>query len=529
LAAPRHDHPAVGAALYDSISRRIEAMTLQPLVQMTSISKSFGGTLALENVDFQLLPGSVHALMGENGAGKSTLMKILAGVLQPDSGMIRKNGQIVSFASPREALDAGVSTVFQEHSVLANLSIAENMYLGKEPLTKFGGVDTALMERNARDTLRGLGLTLDPATLVGNLTIAERQFVEIARGISARADIVILDEPTAALNAADVDVLNAQILALKKEQKAVVYISHRMEEIFKICDTITVLKDGRNVDTVPVSAVAPRQLISMMVGRELTELFPPKPERGDGEVVLSIDGLRLTPDALPCSIFLRRGEIIALAGLEGQGQRELVRSLVGQYAPHDGRIRVRGRELALPFSAEDGIRMSQALGMSFVPEDRKLEGLFLDLSLAHNLTIGLHSQRFELKPAGHYSDVIANSILSLSIKAARPSTPVATLSGGNQQKVLLGRYLALGADILLIEEPTRGVDVGAKVDIYKLLRSYTNAGGAIIVLSRETLELIGLCDRLYVIHDKHVVAEMPAEQATEHAILEAALHVERNG
>jgi ribose transport system ATP-binding protein len=267
----------------------------------------------------------------------------------------------------------------------------------------------------------------------------------------------------------------------------------------------------------------------MMVGRELTELFPPKPERGDGEVVLSIDGLRLTPDALPCSIFLRRGEIIALAGLEGQGQRELVRSLVGQYAPHDGRVRVRGRELALPFSAEDGIRMSQALGMSFVPEDRKLEGLFLDLSLAHNLTIGLHSQRFELKPAGHYRDVIANSILSLSIKAARPSTPVATLSGGNQQKVLLGRYLALGADILLIEEPTRGVDVGAKVDIYKLLRSYTNAGGAIIVLSRETLELIGLCDRLYVIHDKHVVAEMPAEQATEHAILEAALHVERNG
>ncbi|MFQ3457989.1 sugar ABC transporter ATP-binding protein [Bradyrhizobium sp. UFLA01-814] len=497
---------------------------MQPLVQMASISKTFGGIAALENVDFQLMPGSVHALMGENGAGKSTLMKILAGVVQPDSGVVRKNGEVVRFSSPREALDAGVSTVFQEHSLLSNLSIAENMYLGKEPLTRLGRVDKLLMEQNARDTLRGLGLELDPATLVGNLSIAERQFVEIARGISARADIVILDEPTAALNAADVDVLNAQILALRKAQKAVVYISHRMEEIFKVCDTITVLKDGRNVDTVAVSAITPKELIAMMVGRELAELFPPRSAQRNSEIVLSIDGLRLTPGAPLCSIVLHRGEIVALAGLEGQGQRELVRSLVGQYAAHEGRVRVRGTELALPLSEDDGIRVLQAFGVSFVPEDRKLEGLFLDLSLAHNLTIGLHSRHFELKPASAHRDVIANSIKSLSIKAAKLTTPVGTLSGGNQQKVLLGRYLALGADILLIEEPTRGVDVGAKAEIYKLLRHYANEGGAVIVLSRETLELIGLCDRLYVIHDRHVVAEMPAEEATEHAILEAALH-----
>ncbi|MGY3355322.1 ribose transport system ATP-binding protein [Bradyrhizobium sp. GM0.4] len=499
-------------------------MTVQPLVQMTSISKSFGGIGALRNVDFQLLPGSVHALMGENGAGKSTLMKILAGVVQGDSGLIRKSDQIVRFQSPREALDAGISTVFQEHSLLSNLSIAENMYLGKEPLTRLRNVDTTLMERNARDTLCGLGLKFDPAMLVGNLSIAERQFVEIARGISARADVVILDEPTAALNAADVELLNAHILALKKQQKAVVYISHRMEEIFKICDTITVLKDGQNVDTVPVSAITPKQLIAMMVGRELTELFPPKPERAEGEVVLSVEGLRLTPDAMPCSIFLRRGEIIALAGLEGQGQREIVRSIVGQYAAYEGKVRVKGNELPLPLAKDVGIRLLQALGVSFVPEDRKLEGLFLDLSLAHNLTIGLHSQSFELAPAGSHREVIANSIKNLSIRAAKPSTPVGNLSGGNQQKVLLGRCLTVGADILLIEEPTRGVDVGAKAEIYKLLRKYVNAGGAVIVLSRETLELIGLCDRLYVIHDMHVVAEMPAAAATEHAILEAALY-----
>ncbi|MBR0830432.1 sugar ABC transporter ATP-binding protein [Bradyrhizobium manausense] len=497
---------------------------MEPLVQMTSISKSFGGIAALESVDFQLLPGTVHALMGENGAGKSTLMKILAGVVQPDDGMIRKAGRTVHFASPREALDAGISTVFQEHSLLANLSIAENMYLGKEPLTVLGSVDVARMERNARDTLRGLGLNLDPATLVGNLSIAERQFVEIARGISANADVIILDEPSAALNAADVEILNAQIRALKQQDKSVVYISHRMEEIFKICDTISVLKDGRNVDTVPVTAITPKGLIAMMVGRELAELFPPKPARTEGDVVLSIEGLRLTPESAACSILLRRGEIVALAGLEGQGQRELVRSLVGRYAAHEGRVRIGSRELALPLPEDHGIRMLQALGVSFVPEDRKLEGLFLDLSLAHNLTIGLHSQHFELAPAGSHRHVIANSIKSLSIKAATPYTPVGTLSGGNQQKVLLGRYLALGADILLIEEPTRGVDVGAKAEIYKLLRAYANAGGSVVVLSRETLELIGLCDRLYVIHDKHVVAEMPAEQATEHAILEAALH-----
>jgi ribose transport system ATP-binding protein len=451
-------------------------------------------------------------------------MKILAGVVKPDSGAIEKNGREIRFTSPREALDGGVSTVFQEHSLLANLTIAENMYLGKEPMTRLGRVDTARMNQGAGAALRDLGLDLDPTTLVANLSIAERQFVEIARGISARADVVILDEPTAALNAADVERLNAQILSLKQQRKAVVYISHRMEEIFRICDTITVLKDGSNVDSLPVTSVTPKRLIAMMVGRELSELFPAKSTTVNDEVVLAVDGLRLTADARPCSIKLQRGEIIGLAGLEGQGQRELVRSIIGQYAAHEGNIRVGERDLALPIHKDVGVRALQELGVSFVPEDRKLEGLFLDLSLAHNLTIGLHSRHFDLAPASPHREVIAHSINSLSIKAARPSISVGSLSGGNQQKVLLGRYLALGADILIIEEPTRGVDVGAKAEIYKLLRNYANAGGAAIVLSRETLELIGLCDRLYVIHDKHVVAEMPAAEATEQAILEAALH-----
>lgn len=499
-------------------------MTAAPLVSMTAISKSYGSIAALQDVSFELRPGTVHALMGENGAGKSTLMKILAGVVQPTSGEIRTNGSVVQFTSPREALDAGISTVFQELSLLPNLSIAENLFLGREPLKRLGGVDKAAMERRARATLRQLNLDLDPRRLVGSLTIAERQFVEIGRGITADADIVILDEPTAALNAADVEILNRHILALKACGKGIVYISHRMEEIFRVCDTVSVLKDGRNVSTVPLASVTSKQLIAMMVGRELSELFPPRADRQDPQVVISLNGVRLNETSEPVDLKLHRGEIVALAGLEGQGQRELIRSIIGQHHPHSGSVAVKGQTIALPVSKNAGVRQLQSLGVGFVPEDRKDEGLFLDLSVAHNVAIGLHGRRAASGMAKSYRDKVAETIRSMAIKVASPESAVRSLSGGNQQKVLFGRYLALGSDILLVEEPTRGVDVGAKAEMYCLIRDFTNRGGAALVLSRETLELIGLCDRIYVVHDRTVVGEMPAAGATEHAILEAALH-----
>jgi ribose transport system ATP-binding protein len=493
------------------------------LIEMSDISKAFGGSVAVDRVSLELLPGTVHALMGENGAGKSTLMKILAGVYQPDSGEIYKNGHKVAFANPREALAFGLSTVFQELSLLTNLTIAENMFLGREPVTRLGSVDYARMNAETRKALAELGLDLDPETLVSELSIAERQFVEIAHGIKADAAIFILDEPTAALNAADVEILNRHIRRLRDEGKAIVYISHRMNEIFQICDTVTVLKDGKLVGTKPVSELTPSALIAMMVGRELQDLFP---DRGSptGEVVLDVKHFKIEASSAPFSISLAKGEIVALAGLEGQGQQKLMRSIVGQFRAFGGTVTIKGKPLPLPVPQGGGIRRLQAAGVGFVPEDRKEDGLFLGLPIAHNVAIGLHARQGELSIARNFRKTVAATMTELNIKAASAAAAVNSLSGGNQQKVLLGRYLAADVDILLIEEPTRGVDIGAKSEIYKLLRDFANAGGAVLVLSRETVELIGLCDRIYVVHNNTVVSELPAEKATEHDILNAALN-----
>ena len=492
------------------------------LVTMQGISKSYGNSRALENVSLELKRGSVHALMGENGAGKSSLMKILAGVVHPDAGTITKNGVPLVVRNPRQALESGISTVFQELSVLPNLTIAENIFLGKEPITKIRAIDRGRMEADAAAILRSLDLALDPRTLISELSIADRQFVEIARGISANADIVILDEPTAALNAADVEKLNRHIERLKSQGKAIVYISHRMEEVFQVCDTVTVLKDGRNVDTLPMADVTPKSLVAMMVGRQIEDLYPARAAAA-GDTVLAIDGLRLTQDSKPISLTLRRGEILGLAGLEGQGQREILRSVIGEFAPFEGRIGVKGILFNLPLSRAAGVRRMQALGVGYVPEDRKDEGLLLSLPIKRNITIGLHAGLNMLSFAPGYQKIVEATMGKLNVKAATSSALVSSLSGGNQQKVLLGRYMAKEADILLIEEPTRGVDIGAKVEIYKLLREFANGGGAAIVLSRETIELIGLCDRIIVIHAGTAATEMAAEDATEHKILDAAL------
>lgn len=496
------------------------------LVDMSRISKAFGGTVALRDVSFAVQRGTVHALMGENGAGKSTLMKILAGVHQPDEGEIRREGVKVVFPTPKDALDLGISTVFQELSLLANMTIAENMFLGREPTGFFGKVDHQRMNEEARKSLADLGLVLDPATLVSELTIAERQFVEIAHGISADAQVFILDEPTAALNAADVEMLNKSIRRLKAGGKAVIYISHRMDEIFGICDTVTVLKDGRFVATRALSEMTPSSLIAMMVGRELEDLFPDRSARS-GPVALEVRDFVIASGSKPFSMSLRQGEIVALAGLEGQGQQRFLRALVGQFAPASGSVTVKGKDIGLPISKSNGIRQMQAVGIGFIPEDRKEDGLFLNLPISHNIVSCLHASQSELALARGYRDRIRSIMESMGVKATSPAAPVGSLSGGNQQKVLLGRYLAADMDILLIEEPTRGVDVGAKSEIYRLLRDFADKGGAALILSRETIELIGLCDRIYVVHDNTIVQEIAGGEATEHGILDAALSTSR--
>lgn len=494
-----------------------------PAVTMTDVTKSFGRTVAVNGVSFEVQPGRVHALMGENGAGKSTLMKMLAGVYRPDAGEITIAGRPVSFANPREALANGISTVFQELSLLPNLSIAENMFLGKEPLGFLGAPDRAEMARRTGEALSELGLTLDPHTLVSELGIAERQFVEIAHGIKADAQVFILDEPTAALNAADVTVLNVQINKLKAAGKAIIYISHRMDEIFTICDDVTIMKDGQHVVTQSLCELTPDRLVALMVGRELSDLFPDR-SKELGPVRLSCRELCLTRQSVPVSFELRAGEILGLAGLEGQGQSEIVRALIGQRDADAGNIVIDGEAVRLPLTPQSGVRLMQKMRVGFVPEDRKEEGLLLGASIRENIAIGLQAVRPAFKPLKPVRDIVKRLFKELKIKAANTSMPVGELSGGNQQKVLLGRYLASRMDVLMIEEPTRGVDIGAKAEIYRLLRSLAAQGKAILVLSRETVELIGLCDRLLVIHDRKIVGEMAGEQATEYAILNSALN-----
>lgn len=497
---------------------------MQPLVSLSHVTKRFGPTLAVDDVSFDIAPGRVHALMGENGAGKSTLMKILAGVHRPDEGEIRINGILVAFSNPRRALEAGVSTVFQELSLLPNLTIAENMFLAKEITGQFGLLNRAEMDRMTRDALAELGMTIDPGTLVSELTIAERQFVEIAHGIKADAQLFILDEPTAALNAADVEILNTQIKKLTGAGKAVIYISHRMDEIFGICDDATVMKDGKHVATTSLSELSPDSLIALMVGRELSDLFPPR--SGEfGAVRLACEGLELSPEADPIEFELRAGEILGLAGLEGQGQQEIARSFVGQHSSAVGRIVIGEQAFDLPLPSGDGVRMMQRLRIGFVPEDRKEEGLMLGMSISENIGMSLHAAKPGYRLVSQLRQLVARTMQDLNVKAQSAATPVGALSGGNQQKVLLGRYLAADMDILIIEEPTRGVDIGAKSEIYKILRQLADEGKALLLLSRETIEHIGLCDRLLVVHDRKIARELTGEEATEHAILDAALNI----
>ena len=494
----------------------------EPLLRMAQISKTYESIVALDDVSLEVAAGSVHGLVGENGAGKSTLMKVLAGLVQADTGTISLRDQELTFHSPADALGAGISTVTQELSLLANLTVAENMFLAKEPLRFPGLVDQSAMATETKKRLVDFDIQLDPHTFVSNLSIADKQLIEIAHALSADAAVYVLDEPTAALNSNDVEVLKRRVKELAAEGRAVIYISHRLDEIFELCDTVTVLKDGKNVATHKTHELTASDLIALMVGRELGDLFPPMADEL-GDVALEVDDLQLMPDADPISIQLRRGEIVALAGLEGQGQRDILRSLIGQYQPVAGALRLNGSSHSLPLSASTGVRRLQGMGVAFLPEDRKDEGLFLELSADFNASLGLHARKPEWAPAHGHKETVANALDALRVRASALSTAVSTLSGGNQQKVLLARHLVAEPSVLLIEEPTRGVDVGAKAEIYQLLRDFADRGGAVLVLSRETIELIGLCDRLYVVQGGSVVAEFAGGAVTEHDILDAAM------
>ena len=494
------------------------------LIAVRRIGKRFGSTVALQDVDLVGKAGSIHAITGENGAGKSTLMKLLAGVHQPDEGEILMNGRAMSLRDPAAARAAGISTVFQELTVLPNLTVAENLLLGRER-SRAGLLDRSGMLTEARAVLTRIGISLDPLRAGGSLTVGEQQLVEIAKGVSTDAQVFIFDEPTAPLNRAEVDKLETLLRSLKTQGKLVFYISHRLDEIFRLCDTVTVLKDGRLVTTEPIEALSHDRLIALMVGRPLLALFPPRAEAADvGLAALEVRALTIAPGATPVAFALRRGEIVGLGGLEGQGQREIVRALAGVIRPAGSDVVRRDRQgQEQRYDPREGALRAVGRGIGLVPEDRKQEGLYLDLPISDNIGLGLLRGLGLIRGAPRSREVVIGLAERMQLRSRGLDQNVGDLSGGNQQKVMIGRWLCEGVDTLLVEQPTRGVDVGAKAEIYGLLRDFAKQGGAVLALSSDLLELIGLCDRILMVSGGQIAGDVPAANATEEQLLALAL------
>ncbi|MCA1561066.1 MAG: sugar ABC transporter ATP-binding protein [Acidobacteria bacterium] len=485
---------------------------------MRGIRKAFPGVVALDEACFDLRRGEVHALLGENGAGKSTLMKILSGACRRDAGEILIDGRSAPLDSPREAQALGISTIYQEFNLVPQLSAAENIYLGREPALRAGVIDRRTLVGRARTILESLGTTVDPDVPVQYLGVAEQQMVEIAKALSLHARILIMDEPTSALTASEIEQLFAAIRRFTADGGAVIYISHRLEELARVGHRATVLRDGRFVGTRTLPAPVP-ELVRMMANRDISEHYP-RPTRTRGAEILRVDGVKRGARLQGVSFTLHRGEVLGVAGLLGAGRTELARVIAGADRPEAGRITLNGRQVRAG-SPREAIRA----GIGLVPEDRKRQGLVLPQSVASNLALPQLARlgRAGVVSRGRERALAARWTQELRIKTPTIDTRVLTLSGGNQQKVVLGKWLALGADVLIVDEPTRGIDVGAKMEIYTLLDKLAAAGAGILMISSDLPEVMGMSDRILVMHRGRVHALLDARGATQEAVLHAAL------
>ena len=499
--------------------------TTIPLLEVCGVSKSFPGVAALNAVDFSLAAGEVHALLGENGAGKSTLLKILSGAQHQDSGTIRFAGELLGRESPLERQRLEIVTVYQEFNLLPNLSVAENILIGREP-TKFRFVDWKTMYRKAQEVAQRLDLMVDSRTPVAALSVAEQQLVEIAKAINLQAKLIILDEPTAALSNREVVRLHKLVQTLKRQSIAFIYVTHRLDEVPTICDRFTVLRDGKFAGSGDPRHCANGNIIRMMVGRDLEPSSTPQhaPQQA-AETVLQVVNFTRTkklPSApaimlRSMSLELRRGEILGLAGLVGAGRTELVRAIFGLDPIESGQLFLDGKAIVIR-SARDAVRS----GIAMVPEDRKKQGLFLNQSIRHNLSLSNLSKLVRLKyfvDRGAENRLIERFRQSLQIRMSSSETPVRTLSGGNQQKIILARCLALSPKILIVDEPTRGVDVGAKTEVHNLLRQLAATGTAVLVISSELPELLSLCHRVYTVKEGRITGQMAVEEASEEKLM----------
>lgn len=497
------------------------------MLRFQAISKRFPGTQALDNISFDVKRGEIHALVGENGAGKSTLMKILSGVHTEYEGEITLNGEKIAFSSPRDAQNAGISIIHQELNLIPELTVAENIFLGREPRNALGLIAKREMTQATGTLLDPLGLHIHPNRKVHSLRVGEQQLTEIAKALSLNTQLLILDEPTSALSQTEIEHLFSVIADLKQQGVTMIYISHKFDEIFRLADRITVLRDGQYITTMPANETTEAEMINAMVGRELSDLFPKETTPLDMEL-LRVENLAFTPNPNSekrslhdISFSLRRGEILGVAGLMGSGRTELLECIYGNHPKHEmrGSITMNGRLITIP-SPQAAI----AQGIALVSEDRKTQSLIPGLAVSQNLTLSALSAfcRLGVILRKNEQTAVREMISSLRIKTSSSAVQVDTLSGGNQQKVVLGKCLMTNPEVLLLDEPTRGIDVGAKAEIYALMSRIAGQGTSIIMASSELPELLAMCDRILVLHDGHLAAVLDHQEANQVNIMEAA-------
>lgn len=493
----------------------------ETFLQMSHITKRFPGVLALSNVDFALHKGEVHALLGENGAGKSTLMKILSGVYQPDEGEIIFEGQPVTFANPLSAQSAGITIIHQEFNLFPELTVEENIFIGREFCkNNRWRLDEKQQRQAAIDILQKLNLNIAPDTLVADLTVAQQQMVEIAKAISVNAKILIMDEPTAALTETEIDSLFQVTRLLKEQGTGIVYISHRLEELALIADRVTVMRDGQFIATVDYDAVKISDLIAMMVGRDLGNIYPRREPLAQRKPVLEVSGLTRNGVLNNIDFTLYQGEILGFAGLMGAGRTELARAIFGADPIDGGTLKLKGKVTVIK-DIPDAIQQ----GISYLTEDRKKEGLALGLSVERNIMLGNYpeySDRFGNVDSKRCQKTSEEQVKALRIKTPHLEQAALNLSGGNQQKIIIARWVCKDTDILIFDEPTRGIDVGAKLEIYELMNRLVAKGKSIIMISSELPEVLGMCDRILVMRNGRITGELASDDATQEKIMQYA-------
>ncbi|WP_315811222.1 sugar ABC transporter ATP-binding protein [Bradyrhizobium sp. SZCCHNR2028] len=506
-----------------SVAAAMAASSPAPLLELRGISKTFPGVKALDDVSFAIYPGEVHMLLGENGAGKSSLMKILCGAYSADAGEVYYKGKKVAITSTADAQDLGIAVIFQEFSLVPFLDIAQNIYLGREPKGRLPGtIDRRRILADAKRVLDSIGFDIDPSVIVDTLGVAQQQMVEIAKAISQNARILVMDEPTAALSDREAELLFALIRRLKAEGVAIVYISHRIAEVFALGDRITVLRDGRRIGDVSPADVTPDQLVRMMVGRNIDMSYPRHFAETPGELVLEVKGLSAPTGIADINIEVRRGEIVGLCGLVGSGRTEVARAIFGADPVSEGEIIFDGK----PIAGEPDIAARR--GIALIPESRKSEGLALLRSVGDNLVVSALKKLF---PSGLYDPRGAQRTADGLIRQLRIATPnarqtVGLLSGGNQQKVVIGKWLAAGARLFIFDEPTRGIDVGAKSEIFALIDRLVAEGAAALMISSEQIEICHVCDRAYVMREGRIAGHLARSELTEENIVRLGMHDE---